>query len=54
MGERLRELRAGKIRLNTEADEDRFYKLGVKTFALRRNPLIQKFFRPAPEEEEAE
>lgn len=52
--ERLKELRAGRISLNDENDEERFRRRGVKTYALENNTLVAKFLRPAREEEEAE
>lgn len=52
--ERLGELRAGKISLNRENDEEVFRKAGVKTYALENNALVAKFLHPAREEEEGE
>jgi ATP-dependent helicase/nuclease subunit B len=52
--ERLQELRAGKISLNGENDEEAFRKVGVKTYALENSALVAKFMHPAPVEEEGE
>jgi hypothetical protein len=52
--ERIRSLRAGKLTLNREDDEERFRKVGVKTYAMESSPLISRFMHPAPEGEEWE
>ncbi len=50
----LRAVRAGKIPLNRENDEEDFREVGVKTYALENSPLIAKFMLPALVEEEGE
>jgi RecB family exonuclease len=49
--ERIRSLRTGRIPLNREDDADEFQKVGVKTYALDKSPLISRFMHPASEGE---
>jgi hypothetical protein len=52
--ERMRALRSGRVPLNREDDEENFRKVGVKTYAVEKSPLIRRFMHPAPEGEDRE
>jgi RecB family exonuclease len=52
--ERLAAIRTGTIPLNREDDAETFQRVGVKTYALEKSPLISRFMHPAPVEEEGE
>lgn len=52
--ERLAALRTGTIPLNREDDAETFQRVGVKTYAMEKSPLISRFMHPAPVEEKGE
>jgi ATP-dependent helicase/nuclease subunit B len=52
LGERLGELRAGRIALNRDGDEASFKNMGVPVYAFDASPLVRLFVLPRSEAEE--